>query len=445
MREHVIERTTTTGRIAAACALAMALAMAGTGLVGQAQAAGAERGDRGFDTRRTAAMRDGVYQDLAEARELADQEQFAEAMELLERMMARKGLNDYERGMSLNFRAYVHYAQQDYDGAIAAYREILALPEAPESLITQTLYSLAQMYFVTERYAQALGPLERWFRLTDEPGASAWVMLGQAYYQLERLDQARRAVEEAVGLAEAGGGAARQNWYLLLRAIYYAQEDYDALLAVMKKLVEQHPGKGDYWVQLAAVYGELGREKEQLATLWAAYEAAFVTRERDLVSLAQLLLSNKAPYKAALVLESGLDEGLVAPDGRNLKMLADAWILAKEHERAVQALQRAAEISGDGDLYLRLAQVQLDRDAFAESVAAARESIARGGLERPGTAHVVMGLALYNLDRLDEAREAFRQARAMAESEEIARQWLAYLERESGRRVSLARALETSP
>lgn len=399
--------------------------------------AGAASGEEPrFKTKRTAAMSDRVFKQLAEARDIADAGDHAEALRLLDQVRTRGDLNGYESGMAWNFTAYVYYAQQRYDDAIGAYRKILGYSGIPESLEQSTLYSLAQMYFVTDRYQEALAPLQRWMANQENPGPNAYVMLAQAHYQLGDLASAREAADSAVSLAEATPEGARKNWYLLQRAIYYGQKDYPALLGVLKKLVRSYP-EGDYWVQLAAVYGELGREGEQLATLEAAYEAGFLTKPRDHVTLAQLMLGAGVPYKAARVLEQALDDGVIEEDLENLRLLADAWTLAQESDGAVKALLAASEYAEDGRIDARLAQIEMERQEWSRAAAAAEKAIARGGLDRPGMIYVIHGLALYNMDMIGESTAAFSRAKDDAESAEIAEQWLAYIERDTERRRRL--------
>ncbi len=129
----------------------------------------------------------------------------------------------------------------------------------PLSLEQNTLYSLAKLYLVQEQYREALGPLNRWFELQESPGGEAWILKAQIYYQLKQYDKALVPVRKAIEKAEVDGGKGAENWYLLARAVYYQQNDYKGLRDVLKSLVRYYP-KRDYWVQLAAVYGELGQE-----------------------------------------------------------------------------------------------------------------------------------------------------------------------------------------
>ena len=74
--------------------------------------------------RRTQTLREVVYEKLEDARNLADEEQYSDALDVLARLEKRKR-NSYERAMTHNMVAYVYTAQEKYDEAITAYSQVL--------------------------------------------------------------------------------------------------------------------------------------------------------------------------------------------------------------------------------------------------------------------------------------------------------------------------------
>lgn len=391
---------------------------------------------------RVPAMREPIYRQLGSARDQVDKGDHDKALRTLDELRGRQ-LNSYETAMLWNLYAFVHYSRENYPDALAAYRKVLEQRPIPESLEQAALYSLAQLLVVTEDYAGALEALREWFARVTEPNAGAVMLLGQVHYQLGNYDQAREAVERAVRDAKARNQRVRENWYLMLRAIYYAQKDYPALADVLAVLVHEYPRR-EYWMQLAAVFGELGDEKRQLAALETAYEQNLFEQENDYVMLAQLLLANGVPFKAGKVLEQGIARGVVEKRPENLRMLADAWILAKEYDQGTAILREAATLRDDGELDLKLAQILLEMNRNREALEAARRAAEKGGLAEPEHVHIVIGLSLYNLERLDEASEAFARAVRYEEGAGTARQWLEFIDRERTRRAALDRALNTS-
>lgn len=389
-------------------------------------------------TKRTPSMRENVYKQINRARDAAEQEDFATAMKDLEGLLD-SNLNSYEAAMAYNLVAYIEYSRDNYQAAMKAYEQVLAQEALPESLRKNTLYSLGQIQVASERYADAVQTLRRWFALEDSPRANAYILLGQALFQLERYDEALDPIQTAVRMTREEGGEVRENWLLLLRAIHYSQENYARLRDVLKDLIASYP-KREYWSQLSAVYGELGERKKQLATMESAYDQGLLESAADYRNLAQLLLSGDVPYKAARVLNEAFDKGILEEDVQNLRTLADAWMLAKEYDRAESALGQAAGMADDGELYLRLAQIHAEQAEWSQALEAARNALNRGDIDRPDQARVIEGLSLYNTDRLEEAKAAFGRAARYEESQAVARQWRSYIEREQERLAALERA-----
>jgi hypothetical protein len=191
------------------------------------------------------------------------------------------------------------------------------------------------------------------------------------------------------------------------------------------------------------MYGELKDESRQMAAYAAAYDQGLLIRSNELVQLAQLFLQAESPYLAARVLNKGIADGVVDKNARNWRLLSQAYALAAEDAKAIPALRNAASMSDDGELDVRLAQSHLNLSNYSECADSARDGIRKGGLRREDSANVVLGMCLFELDRLGPAKQAFRQAAKDRRSEKTARQWLSYIEKEEERKEQLRRSLES--
>ena len=114
--------------------------------------------------------------------------------------------------------------------------------------------------------------------------------------------------------------------------------------------------------------------------------------------------------------------------------MSQAWYQAREDQKAIPPLQQAAKMSSDGELYVRLAQANLNLENWAEASAAVQKGIQLGGLKRNDTANIMLGMALFNQKRLEQARRAFQLAAADKRSSRAANQWIAYVDSEIRRR-----------
>jgi tetratricopeptide (TPR) repeat protein len=430
-------------RLGAAAVLAVLpalLAPAGWPGAGRAEAEDA-RGQALQRTRRTPTLRNEVYQRLAAAQQAAEAKDFATAERLLatlqEEFSGTRALNSYELANVHNFYAYIYYSQQKYPEAIRAYEKVLAQPGLPGAMETGTRYSLAQLYLATEDWTRAAAMLESWFAVAEEPAPEAWMLLAQANFQVKRYQRALESFDKGMAEARRRALAPKENWYLLARMICYEKGDLQRTASVLEVLARQWPKK-DYFVQLSAVYGELGDEKRQLAAMEAAYLAGWIGAEGELLNMAYLYLGADMPWKAARVLEKGIEAGHIEAGAKNLELLGIALRQARENRQAIVYLERAAALANDAQMWARLASVQLDEDASERAVEAARKALALGGGRRPDSTQLVLGTALYNLGRYDEARAAFTEAGRDPRSEQVATQWLHFLQTEIARAAQLA-------
>ena len=390
--------------------------------------------------RRTLAVRERVYQKLSEAQTAVEAEDWETAFDRLDDVKRMRDLEPHELAQLWTAYGYAYYVRERYDESIAAYETVLAQPDLPDPLIASTRYTLAQLEVQTEDYAGAVAHLEWWLDHAENPGPEPFVLLGQTYYQLGRTADAVTPVERAVAIAEARDQAPRESWYALLRVFHHELGNRARLLEVLETLVTRFPSK-DYWLHLAAVYDEAGDKTRRLAAYEAAYDQGFLDAGPERLTLAQLRLQAGLPWAAAELLKDGLSSGLIADEARHWRLLSQAYTLAHEHRASIAALRHAAALSDDGELDARIAQSHALLEDWDDAIAAARTALSKGVTD-PHEMHILIGMALYELDRWDEAKTAFAAARQSEAGRRTAVEWLDYIEKEEARRRELAGAYD---
>lgn len=391
-------------------------------------------------TRRTPAMREQTYKKLSDARELAEAEQFEAALRELDKLAGRKGLNSYEKAQLYNFYGYIHFAQERYQDAIRDYEQVLAQDNLPLGLETATQYSLAQLYFTVERFDQAIRLVNQWLAQAENPGPEPYILLGQALYQKNQYREAIEPVETAIRIAAQQGRPPKEQWLLMLRLFYFELADYEKVAEILHQLLAMNPKK-EYWIQLSGIYGERDDTRRQLIAYEMAYMQGLLGKDQEITTLAQLYLQAGIPYKAGRVLEQGIEDGVVERSARNYRLLSQAWTMAQEDEKAVPTLVEAARLSQDGEMHLRLARAYSNLGRWADAVEAVRRAIDKGGLKRSDQANVLLGMALYNMQRYEQAIAAFRAASQDTRSRRTATQWISHIGNEQSRQAQLRQAL----
>ncbi|MFT4582790.1 MAG: tetratricopeptide (TPR) repeat protein [Gammaproteobacteria bacterium] len=392
------------------------------------------------ETKQTVAMSQDVFERLQQAQSLIESKQYAGGQAILETLRAKPKLSAYETAQLWNLSGYAYYLQNKYADAIGAYKNVLAQSEVPEAIIQSTLKTLSQLYFTIEDYPSALNTVKRLMNAIAEPSADVYMLLGQAYFQLKEYKQAIAPLTTAVGKYRSQGKQPRENWLLLLRVCYSELAQYKPMISVLKELITHYP-KAQYVLTLAGVYSELGDTKKQLALTEALYESGHLTSTQHVVNLANLYILHGVPYKAAKILQNQIDKQMLPTDVRNLRLLSQSWYEAREEKKAIAPLLRAAALSGDGELYVRLAQAYINLDRWQEAADAAQHGLDKGGVKRVDVANIMLGMALFNQRKLSAARQAFSIASRDKRSRKAASQWIAYVDSESNRSESLEQTM----
>lgn len=385
-------------------------------------------------TRQTQVISPVVYKDLEAAQKALDTKDYAAAVAALDKVKARGDkLNGYERATLFNLYAGIHHARDQTPAAIDAYREVLKTPNLPEGLRDSTLFALAQMYFISEDYAKAITVLNHWFEVVAEPAPDAYQLLAQAHYQRQEYDKAERALIEALKLARARNQPPKEAWLGLLRAVYYELGDYPKASKVLEILVAQYPSES-YYLQLSGMYGLMGKQKAQLATLHAAYQGGMVSKKGDLLNLARLYMVENAPYPAVRLLDKAIADKIVEQDAEVLQLQAQALGMAQESEAQVPILSRLAQMTGDARHYTFLGQAYSEQGKWREAIEAFESALRGKSLSDAASVRMQLGTALFNAGRLNEARRTFIAASDSQKHGESAASWVKFLDGEIDRR-----------
>ena len=391
------------------------------------------------ETRATGAIDAKTFEILTEAQAETEAGNYQRAIDLLETIKNSDKLNSYARSQMWNFYAFIYASQDKYRQAIGAYKKILAEADAPDGLKLTAKYTMAQMYFQLEDYPSVIAFMEAWLKEVPKPTATAHIMLAQAHYQLRNWQPALANLDRAIALEQAQGKPIKENWLRMKAAIYFEKNDTKNTLKTYRQLFHLYP-KRNYLRQIAGLHGELGQDRKRLTTYDALYLDGALDRETDVLNLAYMYLGQEIPYKAGRIIETGMERKLIKQSPKQVETLANAWAQANEHKKAIPALERAAGLSEKGLLYARLAGVHFDAGNFAKAAAAAKKANQKGGLKRKDNNAMLMGMALFNIKKYENALQAFRLAKKSKRTFRDARKWEQYTLSELER----LRALEES-
>jgi len=387
-------------------------------------------------TVRIHALDEMTWRQLNRINERVSNQQFEAAKEELNSLLTRAGRDDYLQAIIYQALGQIAWAEQQYDRASAHFEQALDLDILPDETHFALIYQMAQLYFMQERYADALKKLETWLCHTpvDETGASAWVIKASIHSRMNDFINALAAIDTAIALDEDP----KEQWYQLKLAAHFELEQYPAAEATLESMVTQWPQEKTYWIQLSQVSYKLKQPEKALAIMALAYRNHLLDSESDLLWLSNLYSLADIPYRAAMVIEKGIEDGQVAPLERHWLMVADSWYRAEELQLALQAYRMAGEASESGEVDLRRSYILVDLEYWQDALTALNSALDKGGLDQRKTAeaYLLRGVAHFNLKDFDRARSDWGLASQYEESREAARQWLNHLREEARRQAS---------
>lgn len=370
--------------------------------------------DRKVETRKniTRAMSEPVYRRLNSIHEMLAEERYSDAMSALSKM-DNMSLNKYEEALVLQTYGFAHVQQGNYQTALKYFEFSLVANALPALAQQGMLYSLAGLYAAEGHYLKCIETIREWFRYEEDPVADAYMIIGSAFTELERYDDALPYVQKAIQKAEVP----KENWYLLELAIYFEKKRFYDAIALLKRVVQFWPDKPKYWNMLASSYLELNDDKAALDTMMIAYTKDMLTSENRIMALVQLNMIQNIPYTAGVILEKALAAGTIEETRKNLDILLQAWLSSREYDRAVATIDQLAPFAEDGIYFMRKAGIHNELGEWEMVIVAADQAL-QMGMERPTEAHMLAGMAYTELKLFPKAIAAFRDAREVGNAKQ---------------------------
>lgn len=377
-------------------------------------------------------MKKPTFDRLTAAQEAIELKDYATAEIQLREGVADEKTNEYEKASIWMTYAYLYAEQENYLGAIEAFQNAINLSRPldgiglPAGQVLSTKYNLGQLYMVVERYQDAIRTLEQWRTEVETVNAGALVLLSNAYFQTEQYRKAIPLIIEAIDLEPEP----REQWYQLLLAAYLELEDYPNGADLLEVMVDLFPTKKNYFLQLAALYGELGKDKESFAVLVMADRQGFLTEQSELVRLSRMYMYHETPIKAAEVMERGFNSGAVEQDPDNLETLANAYFNSREFDKAIPPLEKAAKMSDEGKLSYRLGQAYLQEEQWTEAEKALAQALDKKGLkdDDEGMIWMLMGITQLERERFTASKRSMQRAARFKNTKSDAEKWIRFLD-----------------
>ena len=320
--------------------------------------------------------------------------------------------------------------------SLAYFEKAVELDTLPDQAHFTLMYQIAQLYFMQERYDEAMEKLDLWFCKSppDSITSAAYILQASIYVQKADYAGVLKAVDSAISM----DADPQESWYQLKLAAHYELEQYPQAAATLEVMISRWPEKKIYWTQLSQIYFRLKQDDRALAIQALAYRNGLLDKQADLLYLSSLYSHAEVPYKAAEVLELGIESGIVEPSKRHWTVVAESWYAADELEKSLQAYEQAGKAASDGSIDLRRGYILVDLERWPAALESLDRAMQKGGLDERKTAeaYLLRGMVRFNLGDFDNASSDWARASRYEKTREAARQWMNHLEEERRRRAS---------
>jgi tetratricopeptide (TPR) repeat protein len=383
----------------------------------------------------TGALDEATWKRLNDIYEDVGEEHYDEAYAKLIKMSARSS-DKYQKAVVNQALAQVEWSRSNYEPALAYFEKAVALDALPDLTHFSLMYQIAQLYYMQERFDEALDKLALWMCKVPEEKitADSFVLKASIYAQKQDWKNVILAIDEAISLSDEP----KENWYQLKLASHFELEQFPKAAQTLEVMIQSWPDVKNYWIQLSQIYYKLKMEDKALSVLALAYRRNMLEKQTDIMFLSSMYSNNDVPYKGAAVLQKGMEDGIVESNTRNWAIVADGWYAAEEMDKALAAYEKAGEASDDGELDLRRSYILVDMERWSEASEAIQAALDKGGFNdrKTGEAYVLQGMSEFNLGNYNKASTAWGRASKYPKAKKSARQWMNHMREERARKSS---------
>jgi len=368
----------------------------------------------------------GIHAELIGIHKQIDEGQNGEAIKKLKKLISSNNLKAYDSAVAYQTMGFAKTNIGEFNDAAKHFIKALSLDALPEDVTHGLNYTAAQILIHIDKTKEGLKYLSKWFAKEPKATGDAHILAATAYYHLKDYKQLIIHVEKALALSSKPP----LSWYELLLAGYYEIKEYKKSVTLLETIINKHPKKTNYWLQLAEIYQRLKQDKKALAVYELAYTKGLLQKD-DINRLISNYLYLEMPYKAAMILEKEMAIGGIIPDFRSLTLLADSWLLAQENQKAEPVFKEIIKKFNDDHTRLRLGQLYIEAEEWSKVVDVLDVELKSESKVLLSKVNLLLGIAQYHSKNMDKATRAFTHALSDKSTAEQASWWLEHLKDET--------------
>lgn len=364
-----------------------------------------------------------------------NEKKWAEVLAALPALEALPELKPDDLKVLATWRLQATQATGDTDGFNAAIETYLTKGYASTEQIGPMHQQLAAYYNGKQDREKTVLHYRQFIDVTPDAEPDELQTLGKLYLQNSNYAEATQWLGKAIDMAKSNGAKPDEAWFQLRDRCYVELKDQTGRLDNLEALVGYYPNK-EYYSRIVAVYQ--AETKDDRTVMLNAYRVAVSDPMGGLATVGGFLgyadtaMVAGSPGEAARGLERGMKEGIVPSAGTNQASLQEAKAAVASDRKTLPGDAAAAAKNPKGEVAVKVGLGYYSIGDFDKAVELVKVGIGKGGVARLDDANLLLGAALMELGRNDEAKAAFEAATAAGANtymKRIAGLWLARMGR----------------
>ena len=324
----------------------------------------------------------------------------------------------YARASTERFlaRFYLQQGQEgDLQKAIKYYQQALTDTEGEEGLSRfakqETVTELATIYFFQKNYTEYLHALEQLIDFGGQLDLQLQIKQAVAFYHLGKKQAALKNTHQVYQSLKKQAQTPDKSTLQQLLFLFFHLQSYQRAADVQQQLLSLEHDDINQWRRLAQIYIKAGKNDRAAESLLLAYKKGLVLSIEDLMLLCDLLALAKNPFAAATYLQEFMQKGLLSSSVIRFEKLFNYWFKAGEIDKAIAALNQAAELKPDVERFLNLAELHRQQGQWKFMQNAVLKACSKDlADEFVSRANVLLGISELKQGNKASARQAFINA-----------------------------------
>ncbi len=364
-----------------------------------------------------------THKRLARALEKLGEEKYDESIVLLKALL--DATKDMHAKASVAKYVGVAYAQKnDTKNATVYFTKALDFGKGflQHKELQDLTQNVGQMHYSNDNKGEALKMFERWMKNSNVDSDQVYLLYSAILFDSGRLKDSTCPAYWAAKVAKKPS----KNALGLLLNSHFEFKDYPGTIEILKQLILDFPEEKRYWRNLASIYMQQDMTGDALAVMELFYVQGHMENENDYKQLSNIFSYAEIPFRTAEILKEGLDKGIVKDTEKNWKAVASNYHVAAELNKAIDAYEKSAAKSENGENDLKRAELLADSGEYKRAIKGFDKALEKGGLKEPGKAHMRKGLAYLGLKQFNSAIASLDKATKYKKWRKQSVQWRSY-------------------